>query len=142
MHIDPTTEQFAALKQRALAEPDTPITMLNLLAYRDQADYGEREDEAPCSGREAYQRYVAAAVACVQAVGGETVFAGPAAASVIGPESESWDDVLLVRYPSAQALVDMLRSEDYQAIVHHRSAALRDSRLVPMRADQPGFQLP
>lgn len=33
---------------------DTPIFMVNLLRYREQADYGDRPTAAPCSGREAY----------------------------------------------------------------------------------------
>lgn len=36
---------------------DTPVMMINLLRYRDQADYGDRTDVTPCSGREAYRRY-------------------------------------------------------------------------------------
>ena len=40
--------------------------------------------------------------------------------------------VLLVTYPTAQAFLDMIQSPDYQAIVYHRSAALSDSRLIPM----------
>ena len=43
---------------------------------------------------------------------------------------ETWDEVLLVEYPSRDAFVAMVQSPAYQAIVHHRSAALRDARLI------------
>lgn len=40
---------------------DAPFFMLNLLRYKEQADYGDRTDVAPSSGREAYhQRYIPA----------------------------------------------------------------------------------
>jgi hypothetical protein len=37
---------------------------------------------------------------------------------------------VLVRYPSAQAFVNMVSSSEYRAISFHRSAALEDSRLI------------
>ncbi|CAA9499126.1 MAG: hypothetical protein AVDCRST_MAG12-2566 [uncultured Rubrobacteraceae bacterium] len=40
---------------------DAPFFMLNLLRYRERADYGDRTDAAPSSGREVYhERYVPA----------------------------------------------------------------------------------
>ncbi len=46
----------------ATAIPENmPLVMLNLLHYKEQADYGDRTEFGPCSGREAYyQRYVPA----------------------------------------------------------------------------------
>ncbi len=38
----------------------------------------------------------------------------------------------IVRYPSKAAFLEMVMNPDYQAITHHRTAALSDSRLVPM----------
>ncbi|PWG73265.1 DUF1330 domain-containing protein, partial [Enterococcus hirae] len=53
--VDPTREQFKELMQ---LDPETgPVHMLNMLRFREQADYGDRDDIASCSGREAYQRY-------------------------------------------------------------------------------------
>jgi uncharacterized protein (DUF1330 family) len=40
--------------------------------------------------------------------------------------------MVLVKYPSVGHFVDMISAPEYQAIVHHRSAALDDSRLIAM----------
>jgi hypothetical protein len=59
---------------------------------------------------------------------------GRARAALIAPEGESWDEVVLVHYPSRRAFLRMVQSDAYRAIVHHRTAALADSRLVEVRA--------
>ncbi|MCB1748228.1 MAG: DUF1330 domain-containing protein [Gammaproteobacteria bacterium] len=136
--IEPTAEQLQAF---ATAFADTgPVTMLNLLRYRAQADYSGHPAATPCSGRQAYARYAAEALACVEGVGGRVVYAGAAGAGVIGPVGEAWDDVLLVEYPGVDAFLDMVRSPRYQACVHHRSAALADSRLVPTSAGRSAYR--
>jgi len=137
-HLWPTPEQFAAIARRA-AEPG-PVTMLNLLRYRETADYAEHSDEPACSGKAAYARYAKHAFPCVESVGGRLVFAGAAAESAIGPSTEQWDDVLLVEYPSVQAFIEMTSSTAYQAIVHHRLAALADSRLIPITAGTLAYE--
>ena len=137
-NIEPTPDRLRAFAEHSAGI--APITMLNLLHYREQADYSKHPHETVCSGRDAYRRYAAGAMPCIEAFGGRLVFAGAAAASVIGPEGERWDDVLLVEYPSGQALLDMLASASYRAIAHHRSAALADSRLIPIRGGSPSFQ--
>jgi uncharacterized protein (DUF1330 family) len=39
---------------------------------------------------------------------------------------------LLVRYPSLDAFLEMIDSPEYKSSVHHRTAAIDDSRLIPM----------
>lgn len=55
---------------------------------------------------------------------------GRALNSIIG--DETWDVVMLVRYPARRQFVEMMRDPDYQAIAPIRAAALADSRLVEM----------
>ena len=114
--------------------------MLNLPRYREQAEYAAHAHEVACSGREAYGRYASVVEACLKAAGARIVFAGTASAPVIAPADEQWDDVLLVEYPSGQAFLTMLGTPEYRAIAHHRSAALCDSRLVPVTAGRASFQ--
>jgi hypothetical protein len=59
---------------------------------------------------------------------------GDAQLTLIGPSEESWDDVLLVEYPSRKAFIAMTSNPEYLACTVHRTAALADSRLVAMRA--------
>jgi uncharacterized protein (DUF1330 family) len=126
--IEPTGKQLEAFG--AFADDGGAIVMINLLKYRDRAAYGEGSSEQPCSGREAYLRYGAVAGKMVARYGGGPVAGGPVKAMVIGPADESWDEFVLVRYPSRQAFFDMVADPEYQACVHHRSAALADSRLI------------
>lgn len=125
--IDPTR---AALTQLGSLPQGKPVVMLNLLRYREAAAYPPEAAFEPCSGREAYRRYSRTAIKKVAAVGGEVVWAGTAMVGVIAPPDERWDDVLLVRYPSVAAFLDMLGMPDYQAATVHRTAALEDSRLI------------
>ena len=133
----PSSAQLEALNERA-GDP-SPITMLNLLRYRAEADYAGHPEASPCDGKTAYARYAEQAVACVESFGGRVVFGGAAHATAIGPDDERWDDVLLVEYPSTQAFLDMASSERYQAFAYHREAAIEDSRLVLITAGKPGY---
>ena len=60
--IDPTADQVRALRD---AGPDGPVVMLNLLKFREQANYPAGSPHAPCSGAEAYRRYQTAFVETV-----------------------------------------------------------------------------
>lgn len=128
--VDPTTEALAGL---AALPDDGPFVMLNLLRFRDAAEYAPGSAHEPCTGRDAYARYGAVASGHVAAVGGHVEFAGRALMSVIGPAGE-WDQVLLVRYPSRAAFLAMVSDPGYRASTVHRTAALADSRLIALGA--------
>lgn len=132
MHIQPRPEQIAAFRRDA---DDRPVVMLNLLRFRDTADYSDSPALAPAepvSGATAYRHYEEHVAPILASYGGELVFAGHAGALVIGPPEEDWDVVLLVRYPDADTFLRFTSDENYVAGVGHRTAALADSRLVPL----------
>lgn len=111
--------------------PDnTPVFMLNLLRFREQAAYPDDFQAPPCSGTEAYSRYSEAVLPLLEGVGGEVVWQGRPVVMVIGPDDKDWNLMLLVRYPSKHAFLAMVGSDEYLAVVPHRTAALRDSRLI------------
>ncbi len=129
--VDPDPDQL--LETLAALPSGVPVTMLNLLRFREVAAYPEGyADLGACSGREAYtERYGPAAFRLVSEVGGEVVWSGEARASLIAPPEEEWDLVLLVRYPSVEAFTTMLAHPDYHPhATAHRTAALLDSRLI------------
>lgn len=130
-HIHPEAAALAALAE--LPE-DQPVVMLNMLRFRVLASYPEDSGQAPCSGREAYARYGAEVLKHVLAVGGKPIWRGAAQLTLIGPQAEPWDEILLVQYPSRAAFLRMISDRDYLASSVHRSAALEDSRLIAMRA--------
>lgn len=123
--VTPTGEQLAAL---AGAPDEGPVVMLNLLRYLDEASDGSGR-----TGRQAYLDYGTHVLPMVIGLGGDIVFQGDGEGMVIGPDTEQWDEIVLVRYPSRAAFLAMITSAEYLAIHHHREAALADSRLVPMR---------
>jgi uncharacterized protein (DUF1330 family) len=123
--IGPNTGALAGM---AAANPDEPVVMLNLLRFREVAASGHGVDGM--SGRDAYRVYVER-FAELPSHGGEPVWVGDALRSIIG--AETWDMVLLMRYPTRRQFVEMVRDPDYLQIAPIRSAALADSRLVEMR---------
>ena len=128
--IDPA----AVLAAASVIPEGQPIVMINLLRYREQADYGGRTEFTPCSGREAYyQRYAPVSSRLVMADGARILWFGDVLGRVIAPPEERWDDALLVEYPSFGALQRLFANPEYQAAVLHRTAALEDSRLLPAR---------
>ena len=129
--INPDIEKLPEILNNLPA--DVPIVMINLLKFLDNALYPEGTEADPCTGREAYQRYSEIALSKVIEVGGQPIWLGEGLGSIIGPEDECWDEVLLVKYPSVDAFVRMLAMPDYQASTIHRTAALEDSRLIATR---------
>lgn len=111
---------------------DTPFLMLNMLRFRETAQYDGQASEL--SGREAYGIYGKHARGYLAGIGAEVVIMGAAHGTVIGPADEEWDTVLFVRYPSIAAFVAMANDPEYAEIAKHRDAALADSRLIPVVA--------
>jgi uncharacterized protein (DUF1330 family) len=114
------------------------VVMLNLLRFRERADYSHApglEPEGGCSGREAYDRYMREMLPLLRATGGEVLFSGRASRFLIGPQDEIWDHVLLVRQASKAAFLAFASDPEAQAITAHRTAAICDSRLLPISDD-------
>ena len=133
MHISPTPEAIAAFGQRGLTGP---IRMLNLLRFRETADYSASPDLAPdepISGADAYQIYSAHTLPLLAEVGGKAIFMGTGGPLLIGPAEARWDQAFIIEYPDVAAFVTMTQNPKYSAGAGHRTAALADSRLLPMQ---------
>lgn len=129
--IEPTPTQLEALAERA-ATLTGPIRMVNLLRFREVADYGDAPDPGaggPSTGAEAYGRYGEIAMKEVAAVGGSQFEAAVGQMTVIGPEDDVWDLVAIIEYPSPSAFLEMIAKPSYQAGIHHRTAGLADTRI-------------
>ena len=111
MAIDP---RGADLKRFLAEDAGGPVVMLNLLRFADRAAYDEY-------GR-AIQPYLAK-------VGGEVVYFGDGSTVLVAEAGQSWDAVLLVRYPSRAAFARMVADPDYQKITHLRTRALSEAVL-------------
>ncbi len=134
-YLEVSPQQGAAF----FGTPDEgPVVMLNLLRFRERADYTHApglEPEGGCSGREAYERYMREMLPLLEASGGAVLFSGTSAPFLIGPPDEVWDHVLLVRQASKAAFLAFASDPESQRITAHRTAAISDSRLLPIRAD-------
>ena len=113
-------EQIAAMLEPG---PDGPVYMVNLLKFKDHAEY-EDGRETDLTGREAYNLYGAAVVNIITDYGGEVFFAGDVTHLTLGQVEELWDEVAIAKYPNRAALVAMSSSEEWQAAAVHRTAGL------------------
>ena len=136
-YIDPSRETFEAFK--ALPR-DTPIHMLNLLLYREEADYPPGHEHAGkgWSGRRAYEEYGRTSGPIFARVGGSIVWRGTFETMVTGPADRVWHDGFVAQYPNAGAFFEMIKDPDYQRAVVNRTAALVDSRLVRFAPGEGG----
>lgn len=131
-YVDPSRDQFAAFMQLA---DEGPIWMLNLIRLRKSAKY---EDAREATGAAAYAAYARASEPFFKDVGGKIVWSGAPVAMLIGPDDERWDLAFVAEYPGAAAFADMVKDPGYQAIVHHRQAAVKTSRLIRIEPGTPG----
>ena len=100
-----------------------PFVMVNLLKFKETAEYADGSD-ADLSGAKAYACYGKGIQACLAAVDGTQIYAGPVTGLMIGEVEELWDMVALVEYPSLAAMQKMMSSPEYRAIEVHRKAGL------------------
>lgn len=125
-------EAGRALMMRGLKGP---VVMLNLLRFREVADYSATPalaPAAPISGAEAFQRYIDHTLPHLTASGGELKFLGQGGSWFIGPEAERWDMAMMVRQNSLESFMAFAANEAYLEGIGHRTAAIEDSRLLPL----------
>lgn len=131
-YLEPTQETGMALFARNIAGE---LLMLNLMRFRDIADYAadpELAPSEPISGREAYQKYIDHTMPFLSESGGDLVLLAEGGKYFIGPQDEEWDLVMLVRQSSLPDFIAFASNQEYMAGIGHRTAALEDSRLLPL----------
>ena len=140
-YLDPTQDQGRAFFTRGVSGA---VVMLNLLRFRDVADYSATSalaPQAPISGEEAYRLYMEHSLPFLRASGGELLFYGRGGDFLIGPTSERWDAAMLVRQSSVASFLAFASNQAYLSGIGHRTAALEDSRLLPLVESQPQLRV-
>jgi len=135
-YFDPTEASAIKLFSRGISGE---IVMLNLLRFKEVADYSNHPDLKPqysLSGREAFQKYIDHTLPFLSESGGEISFLGDGGSFFIGPQDEKWDLVMLIKQASLKSFMEFAANEAYLAGLGHRSAALSDSRLLPLAEHQ------
>ena len=130
--LEPTQESGAALFRRNISGE---VIMLNLLRFKETADYSvtpELAPEQPITGREAFQKYIDHTMPFLKEAGGELSLLGSGGQFFIGPEDEQWDVVMLVKQSSLASFMAFASDARYLAGIGHRTAAIIDSRLLPI----------
>jgi len=130
--VNPTPEQ---MKGFFGGEEDGAFVMVNLLKFKDKAEYADGR-ETDLSGAEAYALYGAAVGKCLADVGGKPDYAGPVTGLMLGEVEENWDMIALAEYPSLEAMRTMIMSPEYQKIAVHRTAGLAGQLNIKTK---PGF---
>jgi uncharacterized protein (DUF1330 family) len=133
MAIEPDERQFAEIAGLAGGDADGPVVMLNLNRYRARAQYdGEAPggESADVTGHEAYMRYGAVASEVLARVGGRILWHTESKRTVIGDDTDRYDEVIAVWYPSLAAFAALATDPDVLAVRGHRSAALERAALV------------
>ncbi len=136
-YIDPSPANFQAFKD---LPRDEPIHMLNLLEYREQAEYPQGHEHAGkgWSGRRAYEEYGKTSGPIFRRVGGTMVWRGAFQTMVTGPDAKRWHEGFIAHYPNAGAFFEMIKDPEYQQAVANRTAALVDSRLMRFTPGEAG----
>jgi hypothetical protein len=131
-YLEPTQESGRAFVMRKMTGS---IVMLNLLRFRETADYAaspELAPSTPISGAAAFERYIEHTLPYLRESGGDLLFLGSGGQFLIGPPDERWDLAMLVRQQSVESFLAFASHEAYLAGIGHRTAALEDSRLLPL----------
>ena len=131
-YFEPTQDAGRAFWQRGIAGP---VVMLNLLRFRPVADcsaHPELAPAAPISGAAAFDRYLAHTLPYLEESGGILLFLGEGDRFLIGPAEDRWDRAMLVRQSSVQSFMAFASHTGYLAGLGHRTAAIEDSRLLPL----------
>jgi uncharacterized protein (DUF1330 family) len=94
---------------------DKPVVMLNLLKFK-------KED-----GKKSYVRYIKEAGRFIEEVGGKLLQLSKPKELLTG--TETWDLLMLVKYPSRKAFLQMVNNPEYMKIHSFREEALENAVL-------------
>ena len=133
--------EYAMSMAMMLPEDDGPVWMVNLMKYREVADYADGRESA-ISGRDADDAY--SPLDSLAAVGAAPVFFGDVDQQLLG-DATTWDRIGVVKYPTRRAFIDMQSLPSFQKSHHHKDAGMESTIVIgtqPMEMPTPpeGFE--
>ncbi len=124
------------------ADEDGPVYMVNLMKYREKADYTDGT-ELNISGREADDLY--APIGPLAAIGASMVFLAEVDTQLLG-DAPMWDRIAVVRYPTGRSFIDMQSRTDFKEKHVHKEAGMAETIVmgctpidVPKPTEQPSW---
>ena len=130
--VVPNQKQMAGFSE---AGPDGPIYMVNLLRFKDKAEYQDGR-ATDLSGREAYGLYAEGVSKLLTEVGGAVVFNGGVERLMLGEVEDLWDSIAIAMYPSRGAMLKMMMADGMKDISVHREAGLEGQLNIETTADE------
>ncbi len=123
---DESTDPSPAAFARFLSEDDgQPVTMLNLLRFVE-------------GGMEVYREYIGLVRPLIEELGGAILYAGECATPLVPEAGSGWDAVVVVRYPSREALTTLAEDPRYQPeLAEMRSRVLSSAILETTKGWTP-----
>jgi hypothetical protein len=107
-------------------DEDGPVWMVNLMKYREVADYTDGRATA-ISGREADDLY--APLESLAGVGAEVAFLGEVDQQLLG-DAPIWDRVGVVKYPTRRSFIEMQSRPDFQRQHVHKDAGMAETIVI------------
>ena len=114
---------------------DSPISMVNLLKYKEKAEY-EDGRVTELTGEEAYQIYALEVAKLVEKTGGKILFGGEVSRLMLGEVEELWDTIAIAYYPSRKKMLEMMMSPEYAEISIHRTAGLEGQLNIETKSNE------
>ncbi len=120
-------------RELAAADDGREFVMVNLLRFREKADYppGSPYGDDPMAANDRYNRAV---VPLLLKRGGHPIFAGKVAGRFIHPAgADDWDQAALVRYRSRRDMLKMAIGLAGRGADAHKWAALEKTQVFPVK---------
>lgn len=124
-------KDYAVSLARCAPEADGPIYMVNLMKYREVADYevagrAESASNTAISGKEADDRYNPASI--LNEIGASIVYVADVVGNHIG--DEDWDRIAIVKYPTRRSFIEMQSRKDFGEKHVHKAAGMLRTALI------------
>lgn len=137
----PETERsglIARLREWAEADDGGPVYMLNLMRYHDEVERFPGAPEFSGTPQQANAHYEDIVIPMLLGDGGYPIFGGRVTgANAVGgdaPGLDDWSRVLVVRYPSRRAFLELLSNPEYAPVEPYKFMAM-EVLLVPTAAE-------
>lgn len=114
MAADPDGDALTLFQEE---DPGGPVVMLNLLRFAEGGFHSYQE----------YARHMSETF--LPRYGAKVLYAGSGSTALIGEEGQSWDAVVIVRYPDRATFATMITDPEYLAVAPLRAQSLTEAVL-------------
>ena len=134
-YVNSTPAAYAVMQS---LPKDQPLQMLNLIQFNETANYAPDSEftKKGWSGPQAYAEYTRLVTPIANKAGAKPIYMGQPQLTLIGPDHEKWDAVFILEYADLASFMALVGDPEYKKHAFHRSAAIKNSRLIRMTPPQ------